>query len=108
MKGVRDAFSRLSGAKETTVNLADGLIVVTTDPSQPVNPSHFWRELERVGFVPVKMEIWAAGRFEQHSFALEGGRWPLVNKGPAEAETRRAHFGVVEGAEDPPRVAFID
>lgn len=108
MKGVQDAFSRLSGAKKTTVNLQEGLIHVETDPAKSVLPSMFWKEILRVGFVPERMELWATGTFDAHSFALDGARWLLVNAGPGDGGERRAHFKVVSGGEDPPRVEFVD
>ena len=79
-----------------------------TDPTKPALPSAFWKEIQRVGFVPERMEVWATGTFDAHSFALDGARWPLVNKGPADGGPRRARFRVVDGGEDPPKVEFLD
>ena len=36
------------------------------------------------------------------------GTWPLVNRPPSKDVTRRAHFKIVNGTEDPPRVEFLD
>jgi hypothetical protein len=108
VKGVQDALTRLSGVKKVTVKLQEGLVVVETDPTEPVLPSLFWKEILRVGFLPERMAIWATGTFDAHSFALDGVRWPLLNKGAAEAGRRRAHFKVAEGGEDPPQVEFVD
>lgn len=91
-----------------TVNLQTGVILVDTDAGKRVHPSVFWSEVSRVGFVPVAMELWATGSFDADSFAVDGGRWPLVNRGPAEGSRRRAHFRVVDGSEDPPRVEILD
>lgn len=103
MKGVQDALSRLSGVKLVTVKLQEGLIVVETDATKPVLPSALWKEILRVGFLPERMEVWATGTFDGRSF----GRWSLVNEGPGSGE-RRAHFKVVNGAENPPKVEFVD
>jgi hypothetical protein len=83
VKGVQDAFARLSGAKRTTVRLQEGLVVVETDPAAAVLPSAFWKEIRRVGFEPVRMELWATGTF--------GG-------------AGRARYRVANGEEDPPKV----
>ena len=107
MKGVKDAFSRLSGAKETTINLHEGLILAITDPSQSVTPAQFWQEVQGVGFLPVKMEVWATGTFEGNSFDLDGGSWPLANAAPSDKGPRRAHFRILTGSEDPPKVEFL-
>lgn len=76
MKGVRDALTRLSGVKSVKVTLQTGVIAVETDPSQSVSPATMWREIERVGFQPVSMEI------------VKGG----------------ARYRVPSGGEDPPRL----
>ncbi len=91
-----------------TINLQDGFIHVETDLTKPVLPMMFWKEILRVGFVPERMEVWATGTFDAHSFSLDGAFWPLLNIGPAEGGPRRGHFRIVEGGEDPPKVEFLD
>lgn len=108
MKGVHDALSRLSGVKKVTVKLQENLVIVETDPAQPVLPSAIWKEIRRVGFVPANMEIWAEGVFDAHSFAVNGKRWPLAKPGPSGADRRRARLRVVNGDEDPPQVEFVE
>ncbi len=103
-----DAFSRLSGARETKINLADGLILADTDPAEPVSPSTFWREVRRVGFTPERMEVWAKGLLGEAAFVTGNARWPLVKPGPAEKNLRRIHLRVAEGSEDPPRVEVVE
>lgn len=94
--------------KSVTVKLQDGVVQAETDTSLPIVPSLLWNEIIRVGFVPVSMEIWAMGTFDEHSFRLDGGRWPLANRGPQDKGPRRAHLRIVNGAEDPPKVEFLD
>lgn len=107
MKGVTDALSRLDGVKSIAIRLQENRVNVETDPGRPVLPKAIWKEVARVGFVPARMEVWAEGTFEAGAFVLEGARWPLEGPGPG-AGRRRAHLGLVDGGEDPPRARFLD
>ena len=108
MKGVKDALSRLSGVKTITVKLQEGIIVANTDPLRPVLPALFWKEVARVGFVPVRLEMWATGHLEEKAFAIGHARWPLVKPGSAEGHSRRIHLKVADASEDPPRVEVAE
>jgi hypothetical protein len=108
VKGVDDAFSRQVGVNHVTVQLQDGVILVDTDARRSVRPSAFWRELSRIGFAPVSMEVWATGTIEGDFFDLDDSRWPLSNGGSATTARRRRHFRVLNAGEDPPRVEALD
>jgi hypothetical protein len=108
VKGVQDALTRLSGVRKVTVKLQEGIVVVTTDSSRQVLPAAVWKEIVRVGFKPVEVEIRARGTFEGTAFAVDGHRWPVAGRVPAESGSRIARLRVREGAGDPPRVEVIE
>ena len=87
-----------------TVRLSDGRVLVDTDPARNVRPSAFFKEILRVGFQPVEMEVRAAGEFADGAFVVEGGRWPLVGDAPRGSGPRSVSLKVLEPAADPPRV----
>jgi len=108
VKGVHDALSRLSGVKKVTVRLQENVIEVETDPARQVVPSAIWKEIQRVGFAPGNMEIWAEGVSDGSSFSVDGQPWPLVRPRPWESAPRRAHVRVVNGGEDTPKVEWVE
>lgn len=94
--------------KKVTVKLQEGVIVATTDPGKPVLPATVWKEIVRVGFKPAEMEVRARGTFEEGAFVIDGRRWPLAGRAPAERRLRGARLRTPEGAEDPPRVEVLE
>ena len=107
MKGVGDALGRLSGVKNVTVRLQEGLIVTATDPVQPVLPATHWREVARVGFKPAGMALRARRQFEPGAFVIDGKRWPLSWRVPEEKGPRTAELKVKDGGQDPPEVEVL-
>jgi len=107
VKGVGDALRRLSGVKNVTVRLQEGVIVTATDPSQPVLPAALWREVARVGFKPAEMALRARGKFEPGAFVIDGKRWPLSGRVPEEKGPRTAELKVKDGGQDPPEVEVL-
>jgi hypothetical protein len=90
------------------VKLQENVVIVEIDPVQPVLPSTIWKEIERVGFVPENMEIWAHGVIDGPSFSVDGKPWPLVRPRPSDSAHRRAHVRVLNGGEDPPQVEWVE
>lgn len=107
MKGVQDALTRLSGVKKVTVKLQDGLVITETDDSQAVLPRALWKEIARVGFTPVRMELRARGALEEAAFVIDGRRWSL-SRPSGERGPRTARLRIEEGACDPPRVEVLE
>lgn len=108
MKGVQDALTRLSGVKKVTVRLQEGIVIAATDAGEPVLPAAVWKEIARVGFKPVEMEVRARGNFEEGAFMVDGRRWPLFRAAPPGRAPRTARLKVQEGSEDPPRVEVVE
>ena len=99
---------RLSGVKKVTVRLQEGIVIAGTDPERPVLPAAVWKEIARVGFKPVEMEIRARGIFEESAFVVDGRRWPLAGVVPDDRAKRAARVKVKDGAEDPPKAEVIE
>lgn len=108
MKGVHDALTRLSGVKKVTVKLQEGVVIATTDPLEPVLPAASWKEIARVGFKPVAMEVRARCSLAEGFVVVDGRRWPLSGPATIEEGPRTARLKVRDGAEDPPRVEVLE
>lgn len=108
MKGVQDALTRLSGVKKVAVRLQEGIVVATTDPEAPVLPAQVWKEIARVGFKPVGMELRARGAFERGAFVIDARRWPMSGRAPDEKGPRIVRLKTGAGAEDPPKVEVVE
>lgn len=108
MKGVQDALTRLSGVKKVTVKLQEGVVIATTDPSEPVLPTASWKEIARVGFKPVTMEIRARCTVDEGFVVVDGRRWPLAGPAPTGKGPRTARLKVRDGAADPPQVEALE
>jgi len=107
VKGVKDALTRLSGVKNVTVKLQEGLVIAGADACQPVLPQALWKEVARVGFSPVRMELRARGALEEAAFVIDGKQWPLSSpSGKKGLQTVRLR--VEEGGTDPPRVEVVE
>lgn len=94
--------------KKVTVRLQEGVVIATTDPDAPVLPAAVWREIVRVGFKPVEMEVRAKGSFEEGAFVIDGRRWPLSGPSPADRGRPTARLKALGGAEDPPWVKVLE
>jgi hypothetical protein len=94
--------------KKVTVKLQEGIVIATTDPEAPVLPAEVWKEISRVGFKPVGMEVQARGAFEGGAFVIDARRWPLSGKAPVETGTRTVRLKTTGGAEDPPKVEVVE
>lgn len=108
MKGVHDALTRLSGVKTVTVKLQEGVVIATTDPAQAVLPSASWKEIARVGFKPVALEIRARCSIDEGFVVVDGQRWPLSGPATVDKGTRSARLKIRDGAQDPPRVEALE
>ncbi len=94
--------------KKVTVKLQEGVVIATTDPLEPVLPAASWKEIARVGFKPVSMEIRARCRVDEGDLVVDGRRWPLAGPVPAEKGPRTGLLKVRDGAEDPPLVEVLE
>lgn len=94
--------------KKVTVKLQEGVIIATTDPSEPVLPSASWTEIARVGFKPVAMEVRARYSVDEGVVVVDGRRWPLAGPALTDKGPRTARLKVRDGAEDPPRVEALE
>jgi hypothetical protein len=86
------------------INLQTNLVTITVDSARPFSPSRVWKEIQRIGFTPDKLEVWAEGEAEEHAFVVDGVPWPLESHSPQERRKAKGHFSIVDGSKDPPTV----
>lgn len=89
------------------VKLQEGLVIAEADASQPVLPQTLWKEIARVGFAPVRMELRAQGALEERAFVIDGRGWPL-SRPSGKKGLQTARLRVEEGGADPPRVEVLE
>jgi hypothetical protein len=67
-----------------------------------------WKEIQRIGFSPDRLEVWAEGVFENHTFVVDGTPWFVQGQSSGDHRKVKEHLRIVDGSRDPPTVVPLE